>query len=653
MKELHIDIETYSSVNLKRCGTYKYVEAPDFEIILFAYSWDNEEPVVVDFISDGPFLPEDVYYALTDPQVRKVAHNAAFETTCIAKFFELDIDPAQWYCTQIGAAYMGLPLALEAVGKVLRLTEQKDSRGKQLIKYFCEPCKPTKTNGGRTRNMPQHAPDKWQEFKDYNAQDVRTEIEIMNYLNRFPAMPAIEWAYWVQDQLINRRGIMLDREFIRAAIAADEAANASVRAELAELTGLDNPNSLAQLKGWVADNTGGQVPASLAKAHIEDALKGNTLPAKVRRVFQLRLMANKTSTKKYAAMLNYMGKDRRARGIIQFYGANRTGRYAGRGIQPQNMKRSPGKGIETMRDAVLKGVADLLYDDISDVVSQLIRTAIIAPEGYSLVPCDFSAIEGRVLAWLAGEEWKLDVFRTHGKIYEATAARMFSVPFESVTKGSDLRQKGKIAELALGYQGSTGALITMGAIRDGLKESELKPIVTAWRAANPTIVKLWRNVENAARACVERRRPITLGLPEGKLVFSYERGYMFITLPSGRRLSYYGAAITTGRTGRPQLCYWGLDQVKKVWTRIPTYGGMLIENITQAVARDCLTDAMYRLRDYPITMHVHDEIIIETRDENAAEVLETMKEVMGVPPLWASTLPIAGEGYVSKFYKKD
>lgn len=652
MKELHIDIETYSEVNLSTCGVHKYAAHPSFEIILFAYSWDDEDPTVIDLITDGPYLPDDVYYALTDKRVKKVAYNASFEMNCIGAYFGLDIDPAQWYCTMIGAAYFGLPLGLDQVGKVLHLSHQKDSKGKALIKYFCEPCKPTKVNGGRTRNLPHHAPEKWADFMEYNAQDVRTEIDVLNYLKKLPAIPAIEWAYWVQDQQINRRGIMLDKAFIKAAIRADNEATEAVHAELIQLTGLDNPNSLAQLKGWIADNTGGQVPASLAKDHVEDALKGNTLPRKVRRVYELRAMANKTSTKKYAAMLNYIGEDGRARGIIQFYGANRTGRYAGRGIQPQNMKRSPGKGLETMREAVLAGCADLLYDGVSTVVSGLIRTAIIAPEGYSLASCDFSAIEGRVLAWLSGEGWKLDVFRTHGKIYEATASRMFNVPIEQVTKASDYRQKGKIAELALGYQGSTGALITMGAIRDGLREEELKPIVLAWRAANPTIVALWRKVENAARACVEQRRTITIGLPSCKLVFSYERGFMFITLPSGRRLSYFGAGLTAA-AGRTQLYYWGLDQVRKIWTRIPTYGGMLVENITQAVARDCLCDAMYRLRDYDIIMHVHDEIIGEAPDAEAPELLKAMQEVMSVPPLWASDLPIKGEGYVSKFYKKD
>lgn len=651
MKELHIDIETYSEVNLAKCGVYKYAAHKSFQIILFAYSWDNEEPTVVDLITDGPYLPDDVYYALTDPNIKKIAHNAAFEITCISAYFELELDAAQWFCTMIGAAYLGLPLGLDQVSKVLHLSEQKDSRGKQLIKYFCEPCKPTKTNGGRTRNMPSHAWDKWQEFIEYNAQDVRAEIEILEYLNKLPAMPPIEWAYWVQDQKINRRGIMLDKEFIKAAIEADEAAIDAVRTELRQLTGLDNPNSVAQLKAWIAENTGGQVPASLSKEHIEDALKANTLPLKVKRVYQLRAMANKTSTKKYTAMLNYMGADRRARGIIQFYGANRTGRYAGRGIQPQNMTRNPSNGLEDMRDAVLTKCAELLYDDISSVVSQLIRTAIIAPEGRSLVSCDFSAIEGRVLAWLSGEAWKLDVFRTHGKIYEATAARMFNIDISEVTKDSHWRQKGKVAELALGYQGAAGALITMGAIRQGLKEEELKPIVYAWRAANPTIVSLWRKVENAAKACVEQRRTITLGLPSCKLVFTYDRGYMFITLPSGRRLSYYGAGVS--KAARNQLYYFGMDQVKKIWTRIPTYGGMLVENITQAVARDCLTDAMYRLDSHDLIMHVHDEIVGEAPDAEAPDLLKAMQEVMSVPPVWASDLPIKGEGYVSKFYKKD
>lgn len=650
MKHLHIDIETYSGVNLVDVGVYRYAQDPAFKIILFAYAWDNEEPTVVDTYDDeypGESIPPEVWKALTDPEVLKIAHNANFETVCISTYFGLKLDLSQWFCTQVGAAYLGLPLSLDKIGQVLNLTEQKDSKGKALINFFSLPCKPTKKNGGRTVNRPEHDPEKWELFKEYNAQDVRTEVEIFKYLARFEGLPAIEWQYWVQDQEINARGVYIDAEFIDAAIEANTAFLAEVHAELVRITGVDNPNSLDQLKAWLEEQLGHPVK-SLDKEQLQDFLESEFIPPHVARVIELRQLGSKTSVSKYNAMKNYACADGRIRGLLQFYGANRTGRFAGRGVQVQNLKRTMGKGLLTAKEAVRKGIADLLYDDVPEVISTLVRTALIASPGRSLVVSDFSAIEARVVAWLAGEDWVLDVFNSHGKLYEATASKMFNVPLEQITKGSDLRQKGKVASLALSYQGASGALITMGALRQGLEEAELPSIVKAWRSANPSIVKFWRECEQAAKHVITKRTSYVLRKPYTSLKFQYEKGYLFITLPSGRRLSYYGAQVKDNK-----LSYWGIDQTKKIWTKIDTYGGSLVENITQAVARDCLVDAMYRMLDYEIIMHIHDEIVIEEDDDKAADTLDEVNKIMSVSPLWAKGLPLSGEGYVSKFYKKD
>lgn len=650
MKHLHIDIETYSGVNLVDVGVYRYAQDPTFKIILFAYAWDDEEPTVIDTYDDeypGESIPPEVWKALTDPEVLKIAHNANFETVCISTYYGLGLDLSQWFCTQVGAAYLGLPLSLDKIGQVLNLTEQKDSKGKALIKFFSLPCKPTKKNGGRTINRPEHDPEKWELFKEYNAQDVRTEGEIFKYLERFEGLPSIEWQYWVQDQEINARGVYIDAEFIDAAIEANTEFLAEVHAELVKITGVDNPNSLAQLKAWLADQLGHPVK-SLAKEQLQDFLESEFIPPHVARVFELRQLGSKTSVSKYDAMKNYACADGRIRGLLQFYGANRTGRFAGRGVQVQNLKRTMGKGLLTAKEAVRKGIADLLYDDVPEVISTLVRTALIASPGRSLVASDFSAIEARVVAWLAGEDWVLDVFNSHGKLYEATASKMFNIPIDQITKGSDLRQKGKVASLALGYQGASGALITMGALRQGLEEAELPAIVKAWRSANPSIVKFWRECEQAAKHVITKRTSYVLRKPYTSLKFHYEKGYLFITLPSGRRLSYYGAQVKDNK-----LSYWGIDQTKKIWVKIDTYGGSLVENITQAVARDCLTDAMYRMLDYEIIMHIHDEIVIEEDDDKAADTLDEVNKIMAVSPLWAKGLPLSGDGYVSKFYKKD
>ena len=647
MKHLHIDIETYCELDLSKVGVYRYAEDDSFRIILFAYSFDDEPVTVIDCSCEG--IPPSVHRALVDPGVQKIAHNANFEIVCISTYYGIELNPEQWYCTMVGAAYLGLPMRLDKVGSVLGLPEQKDARGKSLITYFCKPCKPTKRNGGRTRNLPEHDPKKWSAFKAYNEQDVRTEKAVFAYISRFPAPPASEHRYWVMDQIINAKGIAIDREFIEAATDANRRFIGGVHAEIKRLTGVENPNSLPQLKAWFFQETGYHAP-SLGKDYLRDALEGGMLPERVERVLRLRGLASKTSVSKYNAMLAYAGKDGRIRGLLQFYGAGRTGRFSGRGVQVQNLKRTMKRGPLTAREAVLKGVADMLYDDVPEVISGLTRTALTAPDGYCLAVSDFSAIEARVIAWIAGEEWVLDVFRTHGKIYEATASNMFGVPLDMIGKGSDLRAKGKVATLALGYQGGAGALIALGALREGLDEAELPALVRAWRAANPRIVRLWQETEQAAKYAITRKTTCILQKPYCRIVFSYDRGYLFIELPSGRRLAYYGASVDNGR-----LSFWGMDQTKKAWCRQDTYGGSLVENITQAVARDCLCDAMWRIHKagHPVLMHVHDEIICEATDINATDVLEEMNRIMADPPKWAGELPLKGDGYVSKYYKKD
>lgn len=653
MKHLHIDIETYCDLDVGDVGVYRYAEDPSFKIILFAYSFGNDDVTILDTSNDefpGESTPSDVWLALTDPNVLKIAHNANFEFVCIGTHYVLALDLGQWYCTMIGAAYLGLPLSLDKIGQVLGLSQQKDSRGKALITYFCKPCKPTKKNEGRIRNLPEHDPEKWNEFKEYNGQDVRTEKEIYSYISRFSMLPETERDYWILDQIINATGITVDMELVDAAIEANAEFTTEVHDEIVRITGIDNPNSLAQLKAWLFRELGHEVH-SLGKDYLADAIDGGMLPEHVERVLRLRQLGSKTSISKYDAFRSYACKDGRIRGLLQFYGANRTGRFSGRGPQIQNLKRTLKKGMDTAREAVRKGIAGLLYDDVSEVISRITRTALVAADGYSLIVSDFSAIEARVLAWEAGEDWVLNVFRTHGKIYEATAANMFHVPLEMVTKGSDLRAKGKIATLALGYQGGSGALVAMGALREGLDEAELPAIVKAWRSANPGIVKLWREVENAAKHVIKNKTSYILRKQYCSLKFIYDRGYLFIELPSGRRLSYYGAAVDDGK-----ITYWGVDQTKKIWCKQDTYGGSLVENITQAIARDCLCDTMMRIyydAGLPILMHIHDEVVSEAPEEKAEEALQAMYDIMAVGPIWAKGLPLQGDGYISKYYKKD
>jgi len=672
MVKLHLDLETYCELPLtgqKSVGSYRYAQHESFEIILLAYRWDDGEEYVVD-IAQGEEVPFEVWDALSDPNVMKYAHNAPFEMACLQFGWGVSIDPSQWRCTMIMAAYLGLPLALDKVSKVLRLTEQKDARGSALIKYFCQPvAKPRKKDDFRTRNLPHHAPEMWEEFINYNGQDVRVECAIDDYTQRYPPVPLIEWEYWAMDQRINMAGVTIDTDFVRAAIKSNNAFQKRTHEEIVKLTGVSNPNSTAMLKTWLASQ-GFEVP-SLSKDFFLD-VDLSEFPPNVARLFELRKLASKASISKYSKMLMYLCDNGRNHGLFQFYGANRTGREAGRGVQPQNLKKTfsnaekieaiakrlkasedvvrqlVGDALETAKEAVRLGLADVLYSDVPDIISKLVRTAIVPSLGNMFAVCDFSAIEARVLAWLAGEDWVLEVFKSHGKIYEATASNMFNVPFESVTKGSDMRAKGKVATLALGYQGATGAMLTMGALREGILESEIPALVKAWRRANPEIVKFWRKVEGAVKHVLEKKCKYILRLKYASLTFSYERGYLFIELPSGRRLSYYGANLRSNK-----ICYYGLDQKTGGWVLQDSYGGKLVENITQAVARDCLFDSMYRMRHLDLRMHVHDEIVAESLAVLAPSVLKEMEQIMLISPVWANDLPLRGDGFVSNFYKKD
>ena len=648
MKSIGIDIETFSSVDLAKSGVYRYVQSPDFTVLLLAYTFDGATYNIVDFAS-GDTLPYEVLIALRDPYTTKTAHNANFERTCLAKFLGFAMPPQQWSCTMAKAAQVGLPLGLDAVASVLKLTDQKDKEGKALIRYFCVPCKPTKTNGGRTRNLPQHDPEKWQKFKEYCIQDVRVEQAVRSKIDWFE-VPKMEVDLWNLDQKINDRGVLVDPVFIRQAIGIDQTYREQMISEAVQITGLDNPNSVSQLKTWLETETDTEI-LSLNKEKTTELLE-SVPEGPAKKVLEIRQKISKTSVKKYASMINCLGDDHRVRGLLQYYGANRTGRWAGRLIQVQNLPQNKISDLELARTVAREGDGDLLsllYDNTSDILSQLIRTAFVSPEGYSLLPTDFSAIEARVLAWLAGETWRLDVFKTHGKIYEASASQMFKVPLDSIGKGSPLRQKGKVAELALGYQGGPGALVAMGALKMGIPEEELPVLVNAWRKANPKIVRYWYTVQDACKEAIGTGEPQSL--PHGIKVFM-KKGAMLITLPSGRQLSYLRAKLKPGKFG-DAIIYEGMDQTTKQWKQIDTYGGKLVENVTQSVARDCLADAMLRLdaAGFKIVMHVHDEAVLEEPDLDIR--LDLVNEIMGTPIPWAKGLPLKAESYVTKFYKKD
>lgn len=648
MRILSIDIETYSSVDLVKSGVYPYTEAPDFEILLFAYAWDDGPVEVID-LTEVEDLPEDVMNALTDPSVIKTAFNANFERTCIAKHFDIECDPAQWQCTAVHAAYLGLPGSLDGVAKCLKLGAQKDTKGKNLIRYFSVPCKPTKANGGRTRNLPHHDPEKWQQFIEYNRQDVEVERAIRKKLERYP-VPEFEHRLWCLDQKIVDRGVMLDAELVEQAIKGDTAFHKQREDEAKALTGLENPNSVAQLKKWLEDEHNVNV-TSLSKDNVA-ALIEQTENEDVKRVLRLRQEMSKTSVKKYQAMQRVRCRDGRARGLIQFYGANRTGRWAGRLVQVQNLPRNYLPDLALARELVRSGdheTLEMLYDNIPDVLSQLIRTAFIPSPGHRLIVSDFSAIEARVIAWLAGEKWRLDVFNSHGKIYEASASQMFGVPIEQITKGSDLRQRGKVAELALGYQGGVGALKQMGALDMGLTEEELPELVQTWRGANPNIVQFWYDVERAALTAVREKRKVPL---RHGIAFLHEAGMMRIKLPSGRHLTYVRPKIGKNKFGKDAISYEGVGDQGK-WMRLDTYGGKLVENIVQAVARDCLAVAMMRVADagYPIVMHVHDELVVDA--PHGFGSLTEVEAIMSRPIEWAPDLPLKAEGFETDFYMKD
>lgn len=660
MKTLSIDIETYSSVELPKCGVYKYTEAPDFDILLFGYSADGGPVQVVDLAS-GETIPNEVVAALTDDSVTKWAFNAQFERICLSRWLRdhggFDntgysnpedsvgnyLEPAAWKCTMIWSAYMGLPLSLEGVGTVLGLEKKKLTEGKDLIRYFCQPSVPTKANGGRTRNLPRHAPDKWAAFKRYNIRDVEVEMSIQDKLARFP-VPDTVWEEYHLDQQINDRGVAIDRELVRQAIEMDERSRAELTTAMKALTALENPNSVQQMKQWFSDN--GLTIDSLGKKEVMELLK--TAPAELQTVLLLRQQLAKSSIRKYQAMEKAVCADGRARGMFQFYGANRTGRWAGRIIQMQNLPQNHLSDLAEARALVRFGDFDgveLLYEDVPDTLSQLIRTAFIAKPGYKFIVADFSAIEARVLAWFAGERWRQEVFESGGDIYCASASQMFKVPVEKHGVNGHLRQKGKIAELALGYGGSVGALKAMGALDMGLMEDELQPLVTAWRNSNPNIVKFWWEIDRAAMNAVRYH----MNGEVGSIRFYYQSGMLFITLPSGRRLSYVKPKLGTNQFGSECITYEGVGSTKK-WERLETYGPKLVENIVQATARDVLCYAMRTLSRCFITMHIHDELVIEADPRMS---LEAVCEQMGRTPPWAEGLKLRADGYETPFYKKD
>lgn len=646
MRTISIDIESYSSVDLAKSGVYRYIESSDFEILLFGYSIDGGDIEVIDLAS-GEKLPEEIQSALTDPSITKWAFNAQFERICLSKWLGLPngqyLSPESWRCTMVWSAYMGLPLSLEGSGAVLGLEKQKLSEGKDLIRYFCKPCNPTATNGGRLRNLPIHAPDKWSEFKSYNLRDVEAEIAIQEKLSKFP-VPEEVWNEYHLDQEINDRGVSLDMPFVNEAIKMDTRSRSELLQKMKRLTDLDNPNSVAQMKNWLSDQ--GLETDSLGKKVVSELIQ--TAPPDLKEVLELRQSLAKSSVKKYSAMENAVCADGRARGMFQFYGANRTGRWAGRIIQLQNLPQNHLPDLVQARALVRCGdfeALEMLYDSIPEVLSELIRTSFVPTAGRKFIVADFSAIEARVIAWLAGEKWRQQVFESGGDIYCASASQMFGVPVEKHGVNGDLRQKGKIAELALGYGGSVGALKAMGALEMGLNEDELQPLVTAWRTTNPNIVRLWWDVDKAAMKAVRER---TVTETHG-IRFSYQSGMLFITLPSGRRLSYVKPHIGTNMFGSDCITYEGVGGTKK-WERIDSYGPKFVENIVQATSRDLLCYSMQALKDYNIVIHVHDEIVIEAGMETSTE---TICSQMNHTPSWAKGLLMRADGYETNFYKKD
>lgn len=646
MKTLSIDIETYSDVQLPKTGVYRYCESDNFEILLFAYSIDSQPVQVVD-LACGETIPEEIIAALEDDTVIKWAFNAAFERICLSRFLGYPtgtyLNPESWRCSMIWAATMGLPLSLEGVGAVLGLEKQKLTEGKDLIKYFCQPCAATKSNGGRTRNRPFHAPDKWEAFKRYNIRDVETEMGIQHKLRKFP-VPDEVWEEYHIDQEINDRGVRLDMELVQQAIAMDTRSREELTTAMKDMTALENPNSVQQMKQWLSDN--GIETDSLDKKAVAELLK--EAPDNLADVLTLRRQLAKSSVRKYQAMEKTVCSDGRARGMFQFYGANRTGRFSGRNIQLQNLPQNHLPDLSEARSLVRNGDFDgveLLYEDIPDTLSQLIRTAFIPRENALFYVADFSAIEARVIAWFAGESWRQQVFEKGGDIYCASASQMFKVPVEKHGINGHLRQKGKIAELALGYGGSVGALKAMGALDMGLSEDELPALVDAWRQANPRIVEFWWAVDRAVMEAVKYKHTTT----DYGLTFSCKSGMLFITLPSGRKLAYVKPKIGTNKFGGSCITYEGVGGTKK-WERLDSYGPKFVENIVQATARDILCYAMKTLRCCSIVMHIHDELVIEADPKVS---LDAICEQMGRTPPWAKGLLLRADGYTTPFYKKD
>ena len=640
MESINIDIESFSSVDLSKCGVYRYASSPDFDILLFGYSVDGGDVHVVD-LCQGEEIPADIVAALSDDSVIKWSYNNNFERVCLSNYFGTWFEPENWRCTMVWAAYLGLPRSLEDVGAVLGLEKQKLSEGKELIRYFCVPCKQTKANGGRTRNLPEHDREKWERFKAYNLRDV--EAEMQQRLAKFP-VPDFVWEEYRQDQEINDRGIGVDMDMVRNAIAIDGRSKAELSAAMKELTGLENPNSVQQMKQWLSEN--GVETDSLDKKAVAELMKDAEEP--LRKVLALRQQLAKSSVKKYQAMENAVCADSRAHGMFAFYGANRTGRFSGRIIQLQNLYKNTMPDLAQARELVRCGdfeALEILYDSVPEVLSELIRTAFVPQDGRKFIVADFSAIEARVLAWIAGERWRLKVFEGGGDIYCASASQMFHVPVEKHGVNGHLRQKGKIAELALGYGGSVGALISMGALEMGLAEEELQPLVSAWRDSNPCITEFWWAVDRAVKECIKMRA----GTETHGIRFDYQGGMLFITLFSGRRLAYVKPRIGENQFGGESVTYMGVGGTKK-WERLESYGPKFVENIVQAVSRDILCYAMRTLRNCSIVAHVHDEVIIEADRKMS---LPTVCEQMGRTPPWAKGLRLRADGYECDFYQKD
>ena len=657
---LAIDLETYSSVPIAKAGAYKYVQSTDFEILLFAYSVDDGPVEIVD-LAQGELLPDWLYEAVKNPKFIKHAYNAAFEWYCLSKFYGFLLPVDQWRDTMLHGLYCGYTAGLDATGKALGLPaeKQKLSVGKALIRYFCVPCTPTQSNGGRTRNYPKHDPDKWNLFKTYCVGDVITEMEIDRKLSNFPVPDAVE-KQWQTDLIINARGVAVDMGLVRGALEIDAAAREDLTREAVEITALENPNSVSQVARWIENYT--QQPVSdLRKETVSAMLDNSNIAGDARRVLEIRQELGKTSTKKYDAIEAAVCGDGRVRGLLQFYGANRTGRWAGRLVQVQNLPRTYIEQLDLARGVVRNKQSDklhFLFGSVPDTLSQLIRTSFIASPGHKLVDADFSAIEARVISWLAGEQWRLEVFRTHGKIYEASASQMFGVPIEKIKKGNPeyaLRQKGKVAELALGYQGSSGALIAMGALQMGIPEEDLPDIVTRWREANKRIVDLWYSLESAAVSVIQTGAPAGVrGLVLAR-EFDIENGldFLTITLPSQRKLYYAKPELGANQWGRPSILYHGINQTTKQWTELETYGGKLVENVVQAIARDCLALAIEHLEEagFTVVFHVHDEVVIDCPADKAD--LDKVVQLMTLPISWAPDLPLNADGWVGEYFRKD